>query len=94
MKILIMGASGSGTSTLAKELSKRKSFVHLDADKFYWANTLIPFQEKIPLEIRNQKLLDGFNKDVNVVISGSLVSWGEHWKNLFDRPTVRDRLKY
>ncbi|BDD11489.1 hypothetical protein FUAX_39210 (plasmid) [Fulvitalea axinellae] len=42
MKILIFGASGSGTTTLGKEIAKRAKFTHLDADDYYWKPTNPP----------------------------------------------------
>ena len=39
MKILIFGASGSGTTTLGKEIEKRTDFTHLDIDDYYWKKT-------------------------------------------------------
>ena len=84
MKILIFGASGSGTTTLGKELGKTMSFIHLDADDYYWEQTEPPFQKKVPLEIRNQNLKADFNKYKNVIVSGSMVSWGKEWEKSFD----------
>ncbi|MDY8135371.1 AAA family ATPase [Aquimarina sp. 2201CG5-10] len=101
MKILIFGASGSGTTTLGKELELKFDFVHLDADDYYWKATQPPFQEKISLSERNKTLTKDFKKNKNVIISGSMVSWGEEWKSAFDlaifiylRPKIRiERLK-
>nr|WP_293297188.1 AAA family ATPase [Allomuricauda sp.] len=84
MKVLIFGASGSGTTTLAKKLAKRMDFVHLDSDDYYWKTTDPPFQEKIPLAEHNAKLKADFLKNENVILSGSMVSWGKEWKTAFD----------
>ena len=85
MKILIFGASGSGTTTLGKALSKKlKHFVHLDIDDYYWKETDPPFQEKIPLAKRTSDLKQDFFSIQKVIVSGSLVSWGEEWESLFD----------
>jgi len=84
MKILIFGASGSGTTTLGQQLEKRASFVHLDVDNYYWKLTEPPFQEKIPLPERNANLTTDFKKFENVALSGSMVSWGKEWESLFD----------
>ena len=84
MKILIFGASGSGTTTLGKELEKKSDFVHLDADDFYWRKTEEPFTEKVPLIERNEKIKIDFQKNKNVIISGSMVSWGKEWETSFD----------
>ena len=84
MKILLFGASGTGTTTLGKEIEKRTDFKHLDVDDYYWKKTNPPFQEKIPLAKRNKHLMVDFNKSDNVVVSGSLVSWGKEWERVFD----------
>lgn len=84
MKILIFGASGSGTTTLGKEIEKRSDFKHLDADDYYWKKTNPPYQIKIPLVERNEKLKIDFEKFENVIISGSVVSWGKEWETAFD----------
>ncbi len=84
MKILLFGASGSGTTTLGNEIAKRTNFKHLDADDYYWKKTIPPYQEKIPLSERNENLKAHFNTYKNVVVSGSLVSWGKEWETAFD----------
>ena len=84
MKIIIFGASGSGTTTLAKAITKRLDWTHLDADEYYWESTQPPFQIKTPKEIRNKKLQADFNNSNKAIISGSLVSWGEYWHSAFN----------
>lgn len=83
MKILIFGASGSGTTTLGKELEKYLGFTHLDVDDYYWKRTEPPFQEKIPLSERNKSLSTDFYSEENIVLSGSMVSWGKEWETAF-----------
>ncbi|QHI36066.1 Cytidylate kinase [Kordia antarctica] len=84
MKILIIGASGSGTTTLGKALSVATNFKHLDVDDYYWKVTNPPFQEKISLAERTKNLTIDFHNHTNVIVSGSLVSWGKAWKTAFD----------
>ncbi len=84
MKILIFGASGSGTTTLGKEIEKKTNFKHLDVDDYYWKKTDPPFQEKIPLNKRNENLKSDFENFENVIVSGSMVSWGKEWEASFD----------
>lgn len=84
MKLLIFGASGSGTTTLGKEIKKKIGFMHLDVDDYYWQKTEPPFQEKIPLTERNKIFKADFHKFENVIVSGSMVSWGKEWETLFD----------
>ena len=84
MKIIIFGASGSGTTTLARSLSQQLDWVHLDADDYYWVKTDIPFQTKQPKEVRNKNLKRDFEVTENVLVSGSLLTWGEYWNSAFD----------
>jgi adenylate kinase family enzyme len=84
MNILIFGASGSGTTTLANSIAIQTDFVHLDVDDYYWKQTSPPFQEKIPLVQRNRNLKADLKKHKNVIISGSMVSWGKEWESAFD----------
>ena len=84
MKLLIIGASGSGTTTLAKELAKETDYIHLDVDDYYWKPTDLPYQIKIPLNERAKKLQTDFEKHKKVIVSGSLVSWGKYWLTAFD----------
>ncbi|MTI32371.1 AAA family ATPase [Xanthovirga aplysinae] len=84
MKIIVFGASGSGTTTLSQSLAQKLNWIHLDTDEYYWAKTETPFQTKIPLEIRNENLKKDFESYNSIIVSGSLVSWGEYWNNVFD----------
>lgn len=84
LKIIIFGASGVGTTTLANSLAKRLNWIHLDADAYYWKKTTPPFQIKIPLEKRNENLKTDFNKHQKVIISGSLITWSNYWNTAFD----------
>lgn len=84
MKIIIFGASGVGTTTLANGLAKRLNAIHLDADEYYWEKTEPPFQIKLPLEKRNENLKADFNKHQKVIISGSLITWSDYWNTAFD----------
>ncbi len=84
MKILVFGASGSGTTTLAAAVAQKSDYVHLDTDDFYWQVTDPPYQQKVSKEIRQARLSKSFHQHKNVIISGSIVSWGEEWKTAFD----------
>lgn len=50
--IHIFGASGSGTTTLGRELSRLLGFRLLDTDDFYWMPTDPKFTVKRPPEQR------------------------------------------
>lgn len=50
--IHILGASGSGTTTLAKVLSDELGYAHFDSDDYFWIPTEPPFTTKRPLDER------------------------------------------
>jgi len=60
MKILIFGASGSGTTTIGKALVEILDCIHLDGDDYYWEQTTPPFQVKISSAQRNAARLRDF----------------------------------
>jgi adenylate kinase family enzyme len=76
-RIHIVGASGSGTSSLAAELAGRYGHRHLDTDDFYWLRTDPPFREKRPPEERLASLRTTFQEAKRWVLSGSLCGWGD-----------------
>ncbi|MBB6697108.1 hypothetical protein [Clostridium algidicarnis] len=41
--IHILGAAGSGTSTLGKKLKNKLNYIHLDVDDYFWFPTNPPF---------------------------------------------------
>ena len=83
MNVLIMGASGSGQTTLAKELSKHLSYKFLDSDDLYWLPTKPAYQKKRSIDQRLIMTLKEM-KDHNVVMGGSIMGWGEELENAFD----------
>lgn len=84
MKLLIFGASGTGTTTLGKALAQQLDWTFLDADDYYWEQTDPPFQKKIELHKRNNNLKSAFEAHNDVIISGSLVTWSTYWNTAFD----------
>ena len=45
-RIHVMGAAGSGTTTLAQALSSRLRVPHFDSDEYYWIPTVPPYRIK------------------------------------------------
>ena len=76
-RIHIVGASGSGTTSLAAELAGRYGHRHLDTDDFYWRRTDPPFREKRPPAERLASLGTTFQEAKRWVLSGSLCGWGD-----------------
>jgi adenylate kinase family enzyme len=76
-RVHIVGASGSGTTSLAAELAGRYGHRQLDTDDFYWRRTDPPFREKRPPEERLASLRTTFQEAKRWVLSGSLCGWGD-----------------
>jgi adenylate kinase family enzyme len=84
-RIHIVGASGSGTTTLGRALATRLACAHLDTDDFYWLPTQPPFQHRRPLTERQALLGDALARHGSWVLSGSLCGWGDAFIPQFDR---------
>jgi adenylate kinase family enzyme len=84
IKIHIFGASGSGVSTLGRELALQLQIPFYDADDFYWKLTNPPFVEANPLEERKELLKNAVLINPSWVVSGTLVSWGDFIQSEFD----------
>jgi len=84
MKINIIGASGSGTTTLAGALSSHLGFKHLDADQYFWEKTLHPFEIKKAPEIRNHLLKVDMENHNDFILSGPVYTWESQFTRFFD----------
>jgi adenylate kinase family enzyme len=77
MKIHIIGASGSGTTTLGKALAHHLGIPHYDGDDFFWMQTDPPFTIKHPREDRITLLESTLSQSTSWVLSGSVMGWGD-----------------
>ena len=83
--IHIVGASGSGTTTLAVALAERIGATHLDTDSFFWLPTDPPFRDKRPIEERLALMRAALAESGRRwVLSGSLLLWGIEFAGDFD----------
>jgi len=70
-RIHILGASGSGTSTLGAALAKRLACPHVDADALFWLPNDPPFVEQRPREARQALLVQALPANGRWIFSGS-----------------------
>ena len=75
-RIHIFGASGSGTTTIAKNICDRIGYKHFDSDDYFWLPTDIPFTVERPREEYFQLLQNDLQSNEQWILSGSLVGWG------------------
>lgn len=77
MLIHIFGASGSGTTTLGREICRQNGFTHLDTDDYFWLPTDPKYACKRPKEERLFLLKRDVQAAQNAVLTGSLCAWGD-----------------
>lgn len=75
--INIVGASGSGTSTIGQALEREYGYKWLDTDGYFWKQTNPPYVESLPREERIKLIYAAIAKHPKCVISGSLCGWGD-----------------
>jgi adenylate kinase family enzyme len=83
-RIHILGASGSGTTTLGRALARHLDHPHFDTDDYFWLPTEPPFQHKRDRAEREALLAADLNRHEGWVLSGSLCGWGDVFIPLFD----------
>lgn len=81
--IHIYGASGSGTSTIGKFIANKLGYFFMDTDDYFWEPTNPPYTIKRNVSDRIALMKNDIAKYNGVVISGSLVDWGDELIPLF-----------
>ena len=84
-RIHILGASGSGTSTLGSALARCLAVPHADSDTFFWLPTDPPYTTQRSDEERQAMLAQRLPVDGHWVFSGAATKWAaslEHHYNL------------
>lgn len=84
MKIHIMGASCAGSTTLGRVLAEKLAFEYLDTDSYYFVPSDIPYSIRRDPAERIAMFKADFEANENVIVGGSLVSWGDDWYTKFD----------
>lgn len=83
-RIHIFGASGSGTTTIAKCACSALGYKHFDSDSYFWAPSAIPFSA----ERLRDECVNMMNHDLSAcerwLLSGSLTGWGDALVHYFD----------
>ncbi|WP_455287674.1 AAA family ATPase [Cupriavidus necator] len=84
MYILITGAAGSGTSTLATAVADVTHSRVLETDDYFWRPTDPPYQQRFGSEERRAALLRDLRSSPDAVVAGALIDWGEELEDAFD----------
>ncbi len=81
----ILGAPGSGVTTLGKALAAELAWQHFDTDDYHWfTNDDLPFRRRRNPDHRRQLLTQDLNASAPWVLSGSLCGWGDVFIPCFD----------
>lgn len=80
-KIHILGASGSGASTLGYHLSLHLPHFCLDGDDYFWIDKYSKQREP---KARLQLLKEDISKFKQWILSGAICGWGDELKPEFD----------
>lgn len=83
MRILITGASGSGTTTLGRALAQKLEWAFFDVDDYYWLPSQPPFEHKRDPSLRLSLLLADLDQVSSAVLSGSVLEWGPEIEDSF-----------
>ena len=83
-RIHILGASGSGTTTLGRALAAHLQCPHVDTDDYFWLPTDPPCTHQRKRTERVQLLMHDVTAQDSWVVSGSLCGWGDVAIPLFE----------
>jgi adenylate kinase family enzyme len=83
-RIHIVGAAGSGTTTLGLAVARELRCAHLDGDDFFWIASDPPYKHVRPADQRVAELKQAIDGLASWVQSGSLWGWGESFLPLFN----------
>ena len=96
VRIHILGAAGSGTTTVGAELAARLGLSHVDADTLFWIPTDPPFTTRRQADDRRALLLQRLPVAGHWVFSGSALRWATPLEPFYDLivflrldPTIR-----
>ena len=83
-RIHIVGASGSGVTTLGRALADALAIPHHDTDDYFWLPTVPPYQDMRDIAERLRLMREIFLPRADWVLSGSVEGWGNPIVPYFD----------
>jgi adenylate kinase family enzyme len=76
MRINILGASGTGVTTMGKQLADTLEIIYIDSDNYFWEQTDPPFTLRRNSQERNQMIRDKLSTNTDWILGGSIINWG------------------
>lgn len=78
IRINVIGASGSGTSTLGRSLTAALSLPHFECDDFFHGPSDPPFQNPRPSEERYKLICQDVLAEESWILSGGIAGWSPY----------------
>jgi adenylate kinase family enzyme len=88
--IHVVGASGSGQTTLGRRVAAQLNFEYLDSDDFYWLTTDPPYRHERELTSRRELLASELLRHERWILAGSICSWGDVFVEQYDMVVFLD----
>lgn len=86
MHLHLLGAPGSGVTTLGKALAEHYNVPHFDTDDYHWfTDDALPYRRRRNPDHRRQLLSKDLTAHEHWVLSGALCGWGDVFIPQFDR---------
>lgn len=83
-RILVTGASGAGSTTLAQALAGRLGWACLDSDDYFWLRPEPPFDARRAPGERLALLSADLERQPHCVLAGGIDGWGAEVEDAFD----------
>jgi len=83
MRLLITGASGSGTTTLGRAVAEELNAPFFDSDDYFWLPSQPLYQQKRDPASRLALIVEHLAKAPTSVTAGSVINWGLEVEELF-----------
>jgi adenylate kinase family enzyme len=84
MKLHILGAAGSGVTTLGRGVAERLNVPYFDSDDYFWIKSDPPFTTRQNPQQRNFLIRTDLNKQEDWILGGSIINWGDNVFPIFD----------
>jgi adenylate kinase family enzyme len=78
MRINILGASGTGVTTMGQRLAQELNIRYLDADEYFWRKTEPPFILRRDSTERNRMIRSELLATNDWILGGSIIDWGDN----------------
>jgi adenylate kinase family enzyme len=83
MRVLVTGASGSGTTTLGRALSTKLKVAFFDVDDYFWLPTEPLYQQQRDPGARLSLLVADLARAPRAIAAGSVIHWGRALEDSF-----------